>query len=616
VQWSAWSVPDGSSNVWASTSSSPGIVQLPYTSVVNITYTKVTTSAQSFPVQFNEIGLPLGSGWTANLSGALYAFSRANATAIVPSATYNLTFRQLLLENGTGYSAQSVFVQPLVMNSTSVNYTSGGRVTVDGPVAITAVFQSTVELTVDSGVGGTATPATQWLVPGTGVTLHESPSAGYAFAGWAGYGPGATSPSQANTPSPTIYPSGPVTEVASFVRLAPARYQLTANASGLPAGQEFTVGLGSRNATSTGPTLSIPNLLPGWYPLTVPDLYANSTGPAQYVFEGAVATGGATLFANGTLQITGIAALTLSFRTEYPLALSSDGPGATSLAAGTYWYDAGTNVFLNATPTSGDRFLGWVGSGAGSFTGLSPSAAITVNAAISEVATFALPPGPPTYTLTVNETGLPTGISWEFVLGATGSSGPSGTLSLAGLSGGYVLNLPIVAGPTDGTRFVANLTANESVMLTANVTVTASFTEQFRLTVAATQGGTVTPLGIGWYVGGTGVTIQATPSTGQVFAGWAGTGSASYSGANGSAPLTLNSPVSEVASFAAAPPPPTTTTSGGGNGSGIWIALGAFVGLLVVGAVVGTVLFRGRRPPTDGGESTEAAPTDGVEPES
>ncbi|MCI4321244.1 MAG: hypothetical protein L3K05_02925, partial [Thermoplasmata archaeon] len=580
------------------------------------TYTKVTTSAQSFPVQFNEVGLPIGSGWTANLSGTLYPFSSANASAVVPAGTYNLTYRQLLLENGTGYSAQNVYVQPLVMNSTSVNYTGGGRVTIDGPVSLTAAFQSTVELTVESGVGGTATPATQWLVPGTGVTLHESPTAGYAFAGWAGYGPGATGAGQANTPSPTIYPAGPVTEVASFVRLAPARYQLTANASGLPSGQEFTVGLGSRNATSSGATLQIPNLLPGWYAFQVPDLYANSTAPARYIYVSAHVVGGATFFPNGTLQITGVAALTLSFRTEYPLAVSSVGPGTISLTPGTIWYNASATALVTATPTSGDRFLGWVGTGAGSYTGASTAAAITLNSAISEVATFALPPGPPTYTLSVNETGLPTGIAWGFVLGATGSSGALGTLSLTGLtSGGYVLNLPVVAGPTDGTRFVANLTANQSVTLAANLTVKASFTEQFRLTVSATQGGTVTPLGVGWYASGASVTIQATPSSGQVFAGWAGTGSASYSGANGSAPLTLSTPVSEVASFTAAPSTPTTTTSGG-NGSGIWIALGAFVALLVVGAVVGTVLFRRRRPPTDGEGSSGAPASDGVEPES
>jgi hypothetical protein len=61
-------------------------------------------------------------------------------------------------------------------------------------------------------------------------------------------------------------------------------------------------------------------------------------------------------------------------------------------------------------------------------------------------------------------------------------------------------------------------------------------------------GGTVTPMS-SWFAPGTVVAISASPDSAYTFAGWAGTGSGSYSGNNSAVSVTMNGPITETASF-------------------------------------------------------------------
>jgi len=95
---------------------------------------------------------------------------------------------------------------------------------------------------------------------------------------------------------------------------------------------------------------------------------------------------------------------------------------------------------------------------------------------------------------------------------------------------------------------------------TTNKTYTATFTKQYLLTMVAGTGGRVTPVS-GYKNSGSVVSITATPSTGYSFNSWTGSGTGSYSGTNNPASITMNSPITETASFTQNPIQVTVQTS-------------------------------------------------------
>ena len=76
-----------------------------------------------------------------------------------------------------------------------------------------------------------------------------------------------------------------------------------------------------------------------------------------------------------------------SFQNQYYLTMIASGPGRVSPSSG--WYNAGANVRIMATANFGHKFESWTGTGSGSFTGTANRASVTMNAAITETATFA-----------------------------------------------------------------------------------------------------------------------------------------------------------------------------------------------------------------------------------
>jgi len=102
------------------------------------------------------------------------------------------------------------------------------------------------------------------------------------------------------------------------------------------------------------------------------------------------------------------------------------------------------------------------------------------------------------------------------------------------------------------------------VVPTKNTTYTATFTTQYYLTMVAGTGGTVSATS-GWKNSGATVSISATPtnntSVSYNFAGWTGSGTGSYSGANNPASLTMNGPITETAAFTQNPVQVTVQTS-------------------------------------------------------
>jgi len=228
------------------------------------------------------------------------------------------------------------------------------------------------------------------------------------------------------------------------------------------------------------------------------------------------------------------------WKTQYYLAVNS----VYGTPSGMGWYDSGKVAYASVTPlivaeSSGVQyvFTQWSGdaSGAGS-----TSNGIVMNGPRTATANWNTQ-----YYLTVTST-----------YGTTGGAGwyDNGTSAYASVSTGFVSG---EAGARhafagwSGDASGSDLTSN-AITMNAPKTAKADWKVQYYLTMV-TNFGTVTP-GSGWYDAGTIVPIEATaPSnaTGERYAwnSWTGTGDVSYSGVDNPASITMNSAVSETASW-------------------------------------------------------------------
>ena len=102
-------------------------------------------------------------------------------------------------------------------------------------------------------------------------------------------------------------------------------------------------------------------------------------------------------YTTSTLSGTISSSTTLNFpyANQYALTMviSPSGGGTTSptgsVSPGTVtWEDAGATPTISATPSHGYSFVGWTGSGSGSFTGTTNPSSVTMNGAITETADF------------------------------------------------------------------------------------------------------------------------------------------------------------------------------------------------------------------------------------
>jgi predicted heme/steroid binding protein len=98
------------------------------------------------------------------------------------------------------------------------------------------------------------------------------------------------------------------------------------------------------------------------------------------------------------------------------------------------------------------------------------------------------------------------------------------------------------------TSWSDNGAISHTAVPTTNKTYTATFTTQYYLTMSHGTAGTVSPAS-GWRNSGAAISISATPATGYSFSNWTGNGAGSYSGTNNPASITMNGPVTEMATF-------------------------------------------------------------------
>ncbi len=204
------------------------------------------------------------------------------------------------------------------------------------------------------------------------------PDDGYAFTSWDSDTASITFNAQAASTTANI--NGPGTITAAFT-LQPVTVTITSSPSGT--GYVLVDGV----ATSTPHAFS-------WLPGSIHSLEALSTVTVgtgeRYSFTSWSDSGSRV----HSYTVTATATVTATFAHQYLVTMATDG-GTTTPAVGSYWYNVGSTVTLDAAaPASGTgyRFVwnSWSGTGTGSYSGTTKLAtnAVTVNGPITETANW------------------------------------------------------------------------------------------------------------------------------------------------------------------------------------------------------------------------------------
>jgi hypothetical protein len=331
---------------------------------VNETAEFVPATGDLVSVVFNETGLPPGDAWNVTLNGA---WEESTNSTIDYRAVANSSYPYVIgspdpgLHPGTRYVMNSA-VGNLVVGDTSVEE------------AVSFATQYNLSAAVSPTGSGEASPSGGWYAPNSEVTLSEVPSIGFDFVGWVGGGKGNYT---GTDPSPSLIVKGPIRERAEFYSPLGSSL-LSLRAAGLPPGTSWSAYVGGSDWTTNLSSILVPL----------------GYGSVGYAVESPIRVASAVeyvaLTSSGTVDLTGgSVGVTVSYVPEAFLVATSTGVGTAAMAPATDgWYLFGTTVVFNATAPSGSVFVGWNGSGIGSYNGTANPVEIKISGPLEEVARF------------------------------------------------------------------------------------------------------------------------------------------------------------------------------------------------------------------------------------
>jgi hypothetical protein len=457
-------------------------------------------------------------------------------------------------------------------NGSSSVVASTTSITVNGPINETIWFGALGMYPVTfapSGLAPTSTYSfqfngTTYTANGTqDVTVPDVLTGAYAItnitatsatAGWAAYG-------VASTGGTVVVPNEVNVQLNfSSVDVAAPAGTVSFEAQGLALGDFWTMTFNGSELGSTTPWINV-TAHPGNYSVSAAPIPASVNESSAYVPQGF----------GPILSVTPSTTYVVPYSATYRVDVAA-GSGGSVTGAGTQWLAPGTVVNFSATPHTDYTFLGWSGTGAGSYSGLNLNASVTVGGAITESANF-LPVPANRFDLRFNASGLPAGTWWTVTLGGVGYSTDASTLVVpnlypcnAGAEGQYALTVPeSFLNGSAGTRFLAGGYPG-SVCTTGTTSVTIGFGAEYLVTPIASGGGGaavvvagVSSTGALWVSTGTTVGLREQAHLNYVFLGWSGVGPGAYTGPLGTATFTPTGPVAETAAFSAVVPPPPIT---------------------------------------------------------
>jgi hypothetical protein len=316
----------------------------------NFSFNFVTTTTIPVTVQTSPSGLTFTVDGTAYTSPQTFNWTTNSTHTIATTTPQTGGSAQYSWSSWSDGGAISHTVSPAVATTYTANFTA-----------------TQYYLTMNAGTGGSVSPVSGWYNAGTNLNISATPSGGFTFSGWTGSGTG--SYSGANNPA-SISMNGPITETANFN----GGIFVTVQTS--PAGRTFSV---------DGTSYSSPQVF-NWAPYashTIATTTPQSGGAGtQYVWS-SWSDGGALLHYVAPATDT---TYTANFTTQYYLTMNAGSGGSVSPASG--WQNSGASVGITATASNGFAFSSWTGTGSGSYSGGANPSSVTMNAAISQTATF------------------------------------------------------------------------------------------------------------------------------------------------------------------------------------------------------------------------------------
>ncbi|MGC9146165.1 MAG: InlB B-repeat-containing protein, partial [Nitrososphaeria archaeon] len=294
---------------------------------------------------------------------------------IVISSSGSVTVTPLNVELAPGQS----YSYPYAKGYSYAFLTSYGNEFWASSVNNPALQPYTLTIEVNAPLGTTNPAVGTYVYPfGSKVQISAIPSPGY-FIQWNGSGYG--SYSGTNNPG-YVYIWSNIVEEAIF------GVQITFSASGLsglsPSANVLIVNGVQYTYSQLPLTLYIP------YGETVTYSYISPISGGQGIQFVWTGTSGLDSAQSGSFTADSSGSITATYQEQYMLTVqvNPSGSGTTSPAAGNYWYNAGEQVQITATPNTGYEFVQWSGSGSGSYSGTNNPATVTMNSPITETANF------------------------------------------------------------------------------------------------------------------------------------------------------------------------------------------------------------------------------------
>ena len=322
-------------------------------------------TAATYTVTFTESGLPSGTSWTATFNG------QAKSST---SSTVAFT--------GIMHGSYSWSVLTPISGTTGIQYvasTTSGSISVSSttsiPIAYTTQYQ--VSFAVSPSGSGSTTPSGTKVWENSGsLAILATANSGYSFSSWSSSSSSITfaSSSSASTTA-TIHAPGTIT--ANFAKVT--TYTVTFTESGLPSGTSWTVTFNGQAKSSTTSTIAFTGITSGSYKWTVTSPISTSQG-VQYVENPNT----------GTMSVPTTTSQSITSQKQFYLTMTASPTGDGTLSPTSGWYNQGASVSISETPKSGYTFTSWSGQGTGSYTGTRATTTITMNAAITEIAKYAV----------------------------------------------------------------------------------------------------------------------------------------------------------------------------------------------------------------------------------